>query len=330
MKLAMNLHKHRNGTWYVWRRDEKFPRGKLSSLRTKDEAEARRLFEVAKQRHLEDRLIRLTGECRVKISELAKAFTEDPDRVNLSQDTLDLDRLALKQLIDAVGDKLIRSVSAEDIKTFKTTCQTRGLAPGSTNTYCRHIRAALNYAVEQGWIAKIPKIRPLKVGQPLPRVLAIDDIERLKAYAHKQDQEMARIINFSLWTGCRRSEIAGLRFENIGQGYIRFKGKGNKERSIPMLPEALNSIGQLKDIGPVFPQWDVDTYSHRFHAVAVGAGVRARLHDLRHTCATYLLKNGVPLPVVQKILGHSDIRTTQIYAQVVDELVATEMQKLKY
>ena len=331
MKLSMNLKRHANGTWYLWiGRSEKCPRGQLVSLKTKDKEEAQRIYDEIKRKHLEDRLIRLTGESRVTLSQLADAFISDPDRANHSPDTLNLDKLSIKQLIDAVGDKLIRSVKDADLKTLKTTCLARGLQPSTINTYCRNILAALHWAVEQDWIPKAPRSRPLKTGKPLPRVLSLDEIARIKAYAKTHDEALYRVICFCLWTGLRRSEVAALRFQDCQGGYIRVVGKGNKERSIPLLPGALEAVGPLQDIGPVFPKWDVDTYSHRFHAVALGAGVRARLHDLRHTAATFMLSSGVSLPVVQKILGHSDIRTTQIYAQVVDELVRSEMQKLRY
>ena len=108
-------------------------------------------------------------------------------------------------------------------------------------------------------------------------------------------------------------------------------GKGGRERLVPILPPVLRALNPVKkDIGKVFIQYHPDTVSKKFHAIAKAAGVNARLHDLRHSCATYLLKNGVPMEVVQKILGHANISTTKIYAEVLDEVMAKEMKKLRF
>lgn len=332
MKLSMNLKKHpRHGTWYVWiGRSEKYPRGRLVSLKTTDEDEAKRIFAEVKRRHLEDKLIRLTGESKITLSQLSKAFTTDADRISLSPFTLRQDKLALKMMVDAIGDKPLRTLREQDLKQFKTVLMARKLSPYSINSYRRHILSALNWAVEQGWIKQAPRFKPVKTPDPLPRVLSIDEIDRLLKYAEENDKDMHRVIRFCLWTGCRRSEIAALRYENIKDETCKIRGKGDKERSVPLLPGAAEAVGKLLDIGPVFPRWSLDTYTHRFREVAEGAGVPARMHDLRHTAATYMLKSGVSLPVVQKVLGHRDIKTTQIYAKVVDDLMREEMGKLNY
>ena len=111
----------------------------------------------------------------------------------------------------------------------------------------------------------------------------------------------------------------------------RLIGKGDKERTIPLLPEALNVIGNRKDIGYVFIHWnDLSKYTKAFKKIARACGVEdVHLHRLRHTAGTQMLKSGIPLEVVQKMLGHEDISTTQIYAKVVQDLLKKQMQKLK-
>ena len=138
---------------------------------------------------------------------------------------------------------------------------------------------------------------------------------------------MYRIINFALFTGCRRSEIVRARYEHITGETITVKGKGEKERSFLLLPQAL---ADKKDIGKIFKYGHVSTLSNYFRDKIVRKiGVQARFHDLRHTAATTMLSNCVRLEVVQKILGHSDIRTTQIYADVLQEQIAKQMDKMK-
>ena len=67
-----------------------------------------------------------------------------------------------------------------------------------------------------------------------------------------------------------------------------------------------------------------------FKALAGVCKINVRFHNLRHIPVTYMIKNSIPLEIIQKILGHSDIRTTQIYAQVYDDVIQKEMSKLKY
>jgi integrase len=107
--------------------------------------------------------------------------------------------------------------------------------------------------------------------------------------------------------------------------------KGKRDRRVPLLPGAVTVLEPLqKDIGRVFPEWHLDTVSKRFHETVKGLGIRARLHDLRHSAATYLLKSGVPIQVVKEILGHAHLSTTMIYSHILDEVMAEEMKKLRF
>ena len=149
--------------------------------------------------------------------------------------------------------------------------------------------------------------------------------------AREKDAEMYRIIRFALYTGCRRSEILDLRWENVSGNMVRLVGKGDKERVIPLVPQALEAMGPRLDMGPVFVQVHPDTYSHRFKAICRICGIDDRnFHCLRHSSATAMLESGIDLPVIQKILGHADISTTQIYAEVRDRLLVDQMKKLRY
>ena len=84
------------------------------------------------------------------------------------------------------------------------------------------------------------------------------------------------------------------------------------------------------DVGRVFTPYHKDTISHRFKKYLNDLRIAGHFHMLRHTSATQMLNNGIPLPVIQAILGHSNISTTQIYAKVHDELRKKEMKKLKF
>ncbi|MCF8092556.1 MAG: tyrosine-type recombinase/integrase, partial [Desulfotignum sp.] len=87
---------------------------------------------------------------------------------------------------------------------------------------------------------------------------------------------------------------------------------------------------KTQDIGKIFSYVHTSTVSNYYREITREAGVKSRFHDLRHTAATQMLTAGIPLEVVQKILGHTELRTTQIYAKVVQDRLKIEMEKLKY
>jgi len=330
----MNLYKRedRGGVYYARiERSKKFTNGKKVSLRTKDRTEARAIFRSMKKQWLENRLADLDGSPRISLKDFIKEYTEHPDRIDLSPNTLRMDRLALKSLADVLGhNAAIKAINAPKIGQFKKTCRGRKLSKSTINTYLRHIKAALNAAREWGFIEKTPKIKPIKVDKRLPITLSRKEVNQILEYSKRENYEMWRIITFALWTGCRRLEILNLKWQDISENTCRIIGKGGKERIVYLLPDTSKALGKKRDIGPVFKRLHKDTVSHQFRALADACSIKAHFHNLRHTAATHMVKNGIPLEVIQKILGHSDIRTTQIYALIYDDVIEKEMSKLKY
>jgi integrase len=311
--------------WYIELR-----RGKSKSLKTTDREEAEALLRQIEKKAVEGKLQLLDEAKRITLAKFRDEYIEG--RSHLSKDTVRADKLALSQLADAVGEKCaLRLIDYEKVLYFVKVCMQRNVRPVSINTYLRHIKAALNHARDLGYIKKVPKIKPLKVRKRQHRILSKEEIDNLLAYTKKTDFDMWRIIQFALWTGARRQEVLGARYENFNNTSINIIGKGDKERTVPVLPGAAEAIGSKKDIGPIFKQFHKDTVSHRFKKYTESCRIYgAKFHSLRHTSATHMIKSGIKLEMVQKILGHSDIRTTQIYAEIFDEIIAKEMQKLKF
>ncbi len=168
----------------------------------------------------------------------------------------------------------------------------------------------------------------LKVKIAPVRIISPDDITKILEYSIKHQPEMNRIITFVLFTGCRRDEVVKARYEHIQDDIVTVYGKGNKIRKVPLLPQA-KSVLKNQAIGKIF-NFAHSTISAYFKIIANTCGIDARFHDLRHTAATQMLKNGIKLEVIQKILGHADISTTQIYAKVLEESIIEEMKKLSY
>ncbi|EJF29004.1 site-specific tyrosine recombinase XerD [Enterobacter sp. Ap-916] len=179
-----------------------------------------------------------------------------------------------------------------------------------------------------------------KLPQRLPKDLSEAQVERLLQSPcvdqpiELRDKAMLEVLYA---TGLRVSELVGLTMSDISlrQGVVRVIGKGNKERLVPLGEEAVYWIeeylkygrpellnGQSLDV--LFPsnraqQMTRQTFWHRIKHYAVLAGIDSEKlspHVLRHAFATHLLNHGADLRVVQMLLGHSDLSTTQIYTHV--------------
>lgn len=322
--LNMRLFQKR-GVWYI-----ELPGRKRRSLGTKDAREAKGLFRDLKREYLRGNLIQLEKQTGASLSDLKHRYIKSPERADLSEKSLTADELAIRTLMNVTGDIPVDHITANTISKFKQFCAGRDMKPVSINTHLRRIRAALNFAIDNGLRSEpAPKIKLVKTGSALPRIIETSDLEKILSVAKEQKPEMYRIIQFALFTGTRRNEIITARYEHIHDGSIVIYGKGNKERLIPLVDQVFEIIGR-QDIGKIFSYEHTSTVSNYYREITRAAGVQSRFHDLRHTAATRMLTVGIPLEVVQKILGHKEIRTTQIYSQVVQDRLKIEMEKLRY
>lgn len=315
----------RQGWYYI-----NFGRGKSKALRTRNKAEAEAIFRETKKEWLRGRLFHFEDYKKVTIAELSADYCQ---RSGVSKWTLKKDELSFKLLSDVIGNAQIRTITKEKIRQFKKACLARGASPITVNGYLRHLKAAFHCAKEEGYLDKVPKFEMEKTPDALPRYILTEDITKLLNKAKEVDADLWRYIVFNLYTGCRRRESLGLEWQKVdfNKKICKVTGKGGRERVVPLLSPALEVLESIKkDVGKVFIQYHPDTLSKKFHALTILCGIDARLHDLRHSCATYLLKSGVDIRVVQKILGHTQISTTTIYAEVLDDLAKKEMKKLKF
>jgi len=349
MPYPMNLYRHPNENYYIrFSRGEMPPNGKLVSIRrivgyeVKDASKAKEILDSLKKNWHRNKLIQLHRGKRISLKDFRTKYTEDAARSDLSSETLRMDDLALRSLGDAIGrNRDVRAIGAEDLKKFKKACLARKCSPHTVKSYLRHIKAALNYAIENGYRERPPKIPKVKTPRRVPRIIPAEDLNIILKYARKNDFEIWRYAQFSLWTGCRLAGCHRLKWQDLTiysrakrkiYGRVRLVEKGDAERFVPLLKGAREALGRPKNIGPVFLQQRKDTVSKKFHAVVVACGLaekRYNFHSLRHTSATRMVESGIKLEIIQKILGHSDIRTTQIYAEIYDHVVEEEMRKMK-
>lgn len=214
-------------------------------------------------------------------------------------------------------------------------------SPRSTSRALSSLRRFYAAMHQGGKIAHNPLAQLLnpKIGRSLPKSLSEQDVDALLNAPDIADPIQFRdkaMLELLYASGLRVSELVGLSMQqiNLQHGLVRVVGKGQKERLVPMGEEAAHWLlrylrearvnllgGQMLDV--VFPssraqQMTRQTFWHRIKFYAKVAHIQADLspHTLRHAFATHLLNHGADLRVVQMLLGHSDLSTTQIYTHV--------------
>ncbi len=261
----------------------------------------------------------------------------------VSENTLAAYRSDLDKFCQFIKDKDLLTVTNEDIEAYLAYRVDLGLKSRSTARSISALKRFYQYFVREKAIADSPmvNIAQPKAGQSLPKTLSEAEVEALLAAPNIEEPMGLRdkaMLELLYATGLRVTELVGLRMEqiNLRQAVVFVKGKGNKERLVPLGEEAMYWLEQFLKVGRshmikhatdfVFPSkrgvgMTRQTFWHRIKHYAILAAVESPLspHTLRHAFATHLLNHGADLRVVQMMLGHSDLSTTQIYTHVANE-----------
>ena len=326
MFINMKLFRRSNGYWYI-----RFERGKEKSLRTKDRKLAEKLFKEIQKEVLKGKIILLEKQEKINLSEFIQEYLSWAEKIK-SYESVRRDKVALNNFLKIIGNKPLRIIGIRNVEKFITTCLDLGRKRSGINVDYRHLKAAFNKAREWGYIKENPftKVKPLREEKKPPRFLSQEEVKKVLE-AIKHDKDFYDIVLFTLETGCRRQEVLNLEAKDIDflNGFIRIRGKGNKERIIPMTNRVRSLLKKRckNKIGKVFPLWHKDTITKKWHKLMKKLGMDYRFHDLRHTAASWLVMQGVPLQFVQELLGHSNVVVTQIYAHLRPEVLRESLEK---
>ncbi len=261
----------------------------------------------------------------------------------LSDNTLDAyrgDLANLSRWLRGRGQDLI-SVSRNDLRQYLSDCMTLDVHPRTTARQLSALRRFYRYLIREGRVKEDPTalIDLPKVGRSLPKSLTEEQVEKL---LHAPDVATSlglrdrAMIETVYATGLRVSELVNLAMSQVSliQGVVRVVGKGNKERLVPLGEEAISWLERyLREARPTLVRRHAtdalfatargaamtrQAFWHNIKRYARIAGITIDLspHTLRHAFATHLLDHGADLRVVQMLLGHADLSTTQIYTQV--------------
>jgi integrase/recombinase XerD len=218
--------------------------------------------------------------------------------------------------------------------------------PCGHNTILKHIerlRKMIGVALRNEWIDKDPFIKfQARFIRKERHFLSLEDLKAIEAkeFAVERLAYVRDLFVFSCYTGLAYNEVMTLKTENICRGIdgdwwiMMTRKKTNLPVRVPLLPKAMVLIEKYKRYGfdTLFPSMSNQKLNAYLKEIADVCGVSKHLtfHLARHTFATTVtLTNGVPIETVSKMLGHTSIRTTQIYAKVVEKKVSEDMKTLK-
>jgi integrase/recombinase XerD len=256
----------------------------------------------------------------------------------------------------------IADASTEDLRDYLAALGRRGFAATSVARRLSAVRQIYRFLYAEGRRADDPAaiIEGPKRGRTLPKVMTIADVDRLleearnalgRAESPRERLRAARLaclIETLYATGLRVSELVALPLSAAERNarMLIVRGKGDKERMVPLNEAAKTAmrdyLALLGEAGPRKSKWLFPSFGESGHLtrqhfardlkeLAVSTGLRADSispHVLRHAFASHLLHNGADLRVVQTLLGHADISTTQIYTHVLEERLKSLVRDL--
>jgi integrase/recombinase XerD len=248
----------------------------------------------------------------------------------------------------------VTAAGREQVTQYLAELDANGIAASSSARKLSAIRQFHKFLAADGIRGDDPTriIASPKARRALPKVLSLEEVDRLLQLAEAEVEreaatEAQRAMSHRLYvllellyaTGMRVTELVSLKRAQVVRdaSFLTVRGKGSKERIVPLTDRARDAVkaylGTLEPGSPwLFPAGGEAGYLSRqvfareLKGLAAGAGIgaaRISPHVLRHAFASHLLSGGADLRVVQTLLGHSDISTTQIYTHVLDEKLRT-------
>lgn len=270
------------------------------------------------------------------------SFSHARKRPNTAQ----ADALALKGLLRIIGDLPLDGIGPRQIEDWQTR-RLSEISPVSVRIEQRHLSAAFGTAVRWGHLKENPVRAVPPVRPPAPyrlRILSPEEVERLLSVI--PDAIFRTLIEAYLYTGCRRNELLYLRWEDVDldrgtltvRAHEGFVPKTGRPRTVPLHPRLRELWKALpRTCALVFPSphgrvYDESAVSHRFlrYRKKARLGDEVKLHTLRHTFASTLVNRGFSPYLVSRLLGHTDLRSTQIYLHETEEALRRVVEGLDY
>lgn len=268
----------------------------------------------------------------------------DYAKTNKSRGSYVRNEIVLRTFREFAKVERLRAITPQLIESYKKFRSEGGTKASTINTELNTIKAALNRAVALNYLARNPcrEVKKLKAPRKQVRFLSQEEVRKL---IEAGNGRMGPIIETLLYTGLRRGELTHLAWADVDlqRRIVAVQAKGGwhpkdyEVRHIPMAPRLFELLKSL----PRGENWVFSTrgggphaghiLSRDFRKLVRLCGIKGvSLHTLRHTFASHLVMNGTDVYTVQKLLGHSSIKTTEIYAHLAPDFLRAAVEKLRY
>ena len=262
---------------------------------------------------------------------------------HLADNTVAAYRRDLTRFFEWLQGRSIPSLNIRDLADYTAWLHGKKLAPASIARHIVSLKVFFRYLQLEGALQDnlAELLGSQKLWERVPKILTPEQVNRMFETPHRSDVCWRRdraLLELLYATGCRASELSNMRLRDIhlGEGYCICRGKGDKERMVPLGVRAAQAVQAYLDhergrlaahVAPA-PEWLLLSYRGRRlrreriwelvkrYALRAGAPPEISPHTLRHSFATHMLIGGADLRQVQEMLGHASIATTQIYTHV--------------
>ena len=238
------------------------------------------------------------------------------------------------------GTSLLAAITQEDIVGYMQSMPEKTVSKRSQARALSSLRSFFNWSVMEGYLKGNPcdGIDSPKLGRYLPAVLSVEEVGRIMDAVPLDNETGLRdraILEMLYGCGLRVSEASGLWISDLffNDGFIRVVGKGDKERLVPIGDMARDAVCGYLDVRsrPSAPQYSDTLFLNRrgtglsrvsifnlvkHYTMLAGIDKEISPHTFRHSFATHLIENGADLRIVQEMLGHESIMTTEIYTHI--------------
>lgn len=262
---------------------------------------------------------------------------------SLSENTISAYISDLEKLLHYLEEENINitDISLEDLEHFSAGLRDIGIHPRSQARILSGIRSFFHFLLIEDYIQQDPSelLESPQIGKHLPDILSVEEIDSLISAidrSTKEGQRNCAILETLYSCGLRVSELCNLKISDLyfNEGFIKVEGKGSKQRLVPISQKAINEINNYfisRNEGLIKPEYEDYVFISRFgknisrimvfHIIkelAENTGLKKSIspHTFRHSFATHLLEGGANLRVIQCMLGHESIGTTEIYTHI--------------
>lgn len=328
------LFKRSNGTWYILYKADGKTRWKSTNCKNKSEA-LEKLSDFKTFVKIKPALVTLSTFSKDFLSYASSTYAKGSVTIFL---------IALRHLQEMCGDCRLTAITNKDVDMYKVQ-RLNTVAPASVNVELRALRAIFNTALRWNLIETNPfkNVQLVRIPEAAPTFFTKDDFNRLLGVV---DVDRFRdVYLFAVLTGMRRGEILDLKWSDINLeertakvvSSASYHVKAGKRRTVPLNDLAIGLLRKkysLKKCDYVFSyrgyKMGGSYASHMLKEYVAKAGLDKRLHfhSLRHSHATWLVMSRVSIYEIQKLLGHSDISTTQIYSHLVSSQLHDAVNKI--